>query len=227
MKRTDKQGNPIKVKRRSVGVKHMKTGDRRTIFNHFKRLRGFEAKRDRMVFQTGILTGLRVEEMFHLDVGDLYPEPKPGEPRQVAKFIPVVGKGNVYREVPVSEEFADEVRAYLKAKKAAGESIEPLAPFFCASGGGRLAYRTLQHIVTKHCERAGLVEVDAETHKTKARFSIHNLRDTFAVRWLSSHLADLSAGEAYARLMLIMGHEDIQTTQKYTRYDVHDSDEEV
>lgn len=227
MKRFDKEGNVLKISRRCVAPKYLTVGERRKVLEYLKRLKGFEARRDRMIFQLGMLAGLRVEEMRHTDVGDFYPMPQDG-PRRISNFIPVVGKGNVYREIPLrlSSDLYKEVEAYLKAKKAAGESFDPLAPFFCAPGGARLSYRSLQDIVTRACVKAGLVMVDPQTHRVKARYSIHSLRHTFAVAWLGAH-RNLSAGEAYKKLSLLMGHGDIRTTQKYTLLDIHEADDEI
>lgn len=227
MKRFDKEGNALVISRRCVAPKYLTVGERRKVLEYLKRLKGFEARRDRMIFQLGMLAGLRVEEMRHTDVGDFYPMPQEG-PRRISNFIPVVGKGNVYREIPLrlSSDLYKEFEAYLKAKKAAGESLDPLAPFFCVPGGARLSYRSLQDIVTRACVKAGLVMVDPQTRRVKARYSIHSLRHTFAVTWLGAY-RNLSAGEAYKKLSLLMGHGDIRTTQKYTLLDINEVDDEI
>ena len=225
MKKVHKDGTPVKIQRTSNGIRYMKGQERAKVITFLKdRMRayagkpqGFEAHRDKTIFELGFYTGFRVEEIYHIDIEDVcHPESLPHEIVLKTEII-VVGKGDVLREVPVTKPLRDALESFLKAKRKAGEALKEGAPLFCSFNGSRLAYRSLQSVVERRCSQAGLVDV--VQGKVRSRFSIHALRHTFAVLWLAEH-DYMAPAEAYKRLSIYMGHTDIQTTQKYTRYDV-------
>ncbi|MBI5189918.1 MAG: site-specific integrase [Nitrospirae bacterium] len=216
MKKHRKDGTKIVPKRRSVEPVFITKQDWRRLMGHFKKMHDNEAARDRMVFVTGVLTGLRLEGLQWLDVGDLVQEDAAGR-RTVRGRFTVIEKGDVEREVPISAEFAREVEAYLKIKKHLGEPVELDSPLFCGRGDARIGYSTVQYVVTRRCLGAGLADYSAGP--PRARYSVHDLRHTFAVNWLIEH-KNMGLEVALTRLAGIMGHADIRTTQKYLKVGV-------
>ncbi len=209
-----RNGKKIIPKRKSVAPKYFRPGDKKKVLDHLITLEGFDAKRDIAIFHVGFMAGLRADELFSMTVEDVLPE---------RKTIPVMGKGDVYREVPISAELRKELDDYLRAKEQAGESIDPEAPLWCSWGCRALAYRSVQAVVERRCIQAGLF--DNEDGRQRVRYSTHCMRHTFAIEWLSKH-GGMGTAEAYTKLALIMGHEDVKTTQKYTRFDVTEFEKE-
>ncbi len=210
-----RNGKKIIPKRKSVAPKYFRPGDKRKVLDYLINLKGFDARRDLAIFRVGFMAGLRADELFSMTVEDVLQE---------RKTIPVMGKGDVYREVPISRELREELNDYLKAKQLAGESLDPEAPLWCSSGSKALAYRSIQAVIERRCIQAGLV--DNEDGRQQVRYSTHCLRHTFAIEWLSKH-GGMGTAEAYTKLALIMGHEDVRTTQKYTRFDVTEFEKEA
>ena len=210
-----RNGKKIIPKRKSVAPKYFRPGDKKKVLDYLINLKGFDARRDLAIFHVGFMAGLRADELFSMTVEDVLPE---------RKTIPVMGKGDVYREVPISAELRAALNTYFEAKEEVGESLEPGAPLWCSSGGKPLAYRSVQAVIERRCIQAGLI--DNEDGRQRVRYSTHCLRHTFAIEWLSKH-GGMGTAEAYTKLALIMGHEDVKTTQKYTRFDVTEFEKEV
>ena len=229
MKKINKDGSPVVVKRDGTGFRYLKGQDRAKVITYLKeRIRaysgkwqGFEAHRDKTVFEIGFFAGLRVEEMYHLDMEDVCNAERLPHEIEIRDEIPIIGKGNVYRIVPVCKPLRTALEEFIRAKRKGGvESLAPDAPLFHSFSGKRLAYRSLQSVVERRCYYAGLTE--AVKGRIKSRYSIHDLRHTFAILWLGEH-DYLAPAEAYKKLGQLMGHSDIQTTQKYTLYDVREA----
>jgi len=218
MKKFRKDGSRIEISRKSVEPRFLSDPDRRKLLAHFSRLQGFESVRDKAIFEIAWSTGLRCEELFYFDVEDALEE-NPNGRRTVRSKLPVTGKGEVYREVPVTVDMEAVLTKYLKAKKAAGEPVEMESPVFCAAGGKRLSYRSIQSIVERNCVRSGLIEI--VEGGVKSRYSVHDLRHTFAVEYLKAHRSQGPA-TVYKKLMQIMGHKSISTTMIYTTLELDD-----
>jgi len=150
--------------------------------------------RDRAILETLFSTGLRVSELVNLnrDQVDLK-----------RKEFGVKGKGNKLRVVFLSDTATQWIERYLQSRK---DNFKPL--FIRHSGkvdtqkSGekmRLTARSIQRIVAKYAERAGL-PIEATPH---------TLRHSFAT--------DLLIGGADIRAVQeMLGHESIRTTQIYT-----------
>lgn len=214
MRKFRRDGTKIVPRRKSVAPKYFRPGDKKKLLDCLKKLKGFDARRDLAIFRVGFMAGLRADELFSMTVEDVL---------QARRTIPVMGKGDVYREVPISTELRAELDDYQRAKKRAGESLDPEAPLWCSWSGKALAYRSVQAVIERRCIQAGLVDI--EGGRKRVRYSTHNLRHTFAIEWLTKH-GNMGLSEAYTKLALIMGHEDVRTTQKYTRFDVTEFEEE-
>jgi len=151
--------------------------------------------RDRAILEALFSTGLRVSELISLDVEDINFET--GE-------VGVLGKGRRRRVVFISDSAAEALQNYLKKRR---DEWEPLfirhhgRPVEDDKTGAslRLGVRSVQKIVEKYADRAGLM----------LRPSPHTLRHTFATDLLRRG-ADLRSVQE------MLGHKNVATTQEYT-----------
>jgi len=149
-----------------------------------------EGERNRAMIELMYGGGLRVSETVNLRLGDLYFD---------EGFIRVEGKGGKHRFVPLSdytrkilERYIRYVRSKIRPKKEA-ENI-----LFLNRRGGRLT-RNMVFIFLKNYARAAGIEKN---------ISPHTLRHSFATHLLENG-ADLRS------IQLLLGHENITTTEIY------------
>jgi site-specific recombinase XerD len=157
-----------------------------------------EGKRDRAVLEMFYGCGLRISELWRLNVGDIdYSD----------GLVQVLGKGSKERIVPVGSEAIESLGDYLdkgrpvylrKSKKTEGVSLKK--PLFLNNRGQRLSIRSLSRVVRKHLLECGI---------DPSRCSPHTLRHSFA-----THL--LSGGADLRSVQDMLGHASVRTTQIYT-----------
>jgi integrase/recombinase XerD len=154
--------------------------------------------RDRAILETLYSTGLRRAELCGLDLYDL---DHTGELVRVRQ-----GKGRRDRIVPIGTAALAAIRTYLRdARPELVETPKEPALFVAAITRRRLNVKTLNLIVRKHAEVAGIAK----------RVTPHVLRHTCAT--------DLLRGGADIRqVQAILGHASVATTQTYTRVAVED-----
>jgi len=159
-------------------------------------------ERDRLIFELLYGCGIRNSELVGLDV------------KSIAwgdDAIRVFGKGKKERLVPLGDEAAEAVRAYLplrnarleKAGKAKLTHDGPLLMNARMRGTCRLTTRSVGRIVKKIALSRGLA---ADVHP-------HTLRHAFGTHLLEEG-ADLRA------IQEMLGHERLSTTQRYTQLTV-------
>jgi len=153
-----------------------------------------EGLRDKTILETLFSTGLRVSELVSLNRDQVDLE---------RKEFGVKGKGNKLRVVFLSDTAAQWIERYLQTRK------DHFKPLFIRYSGTvdvqksgekmRLTARSIQKIVEKYAQRAGLpIEVTP-----------HTLRHSFATDLLIS-------GADIRSVQEMLGHESIRTTQVYT-----------
>jgi len=154
--------------------------------------------RDRAILETLYSTSLRRAELCGLDLYDL---DAAGELVRVRQ-----GKGRKDRYVPVGAHALAALRRYIHHARP-GLAAAPKEPalFVAAFTGRRLNVKTLNLLVRKHGEAAGIAK----------RVTPHVLRHTCA-----THL--LQGGADLRHVQAILGHASIATTQIYTRVAVED-----
>jgi integrase/recombinase XerD len=154
--------------------------------------------RDRAILETLYSTGLRRAELCGLDLYDL---DHAGELVRVRQ-----GKGGRDRVVPIGETALAAIRRYLRdARPELVATPKEPALFVAAVTHRRLNVKTLNLLVRKHAEAAGIAK----------RVTPHVLRHTCAT--------DLLRGGADIRhVQAILGHASVATTQIYTRVAVED-----
>jgi integrase/recombinase XerC len=159
-------------------------------------------ERDRMILELLYGCGIRNSELVGIDIPDIHWK---------NDAILVRGKGRKQRFVPLGDEAAAAIRAYLPQRelrlKSAGKAElltdGPLVVNLQARGHARLTTRSVGRIVKRIATSHGL---PADTHP-------HTLRHAFGTHMLEEG-ADLRA------IQEMLGHERLSTTQRYTQLTV-------
>ncbi len=153
-----------------------------------------EGERNRAMFETLYSCGLRVSEMIHLKISDLFFE---------ESFIRVLGKGNKQRFVPINTYtiklitiYKDLVRTKIKVQKGFEDTL-------FLNRRGKVISRNMVFMILKD------LVVKAGIDKN---VSPHTLRHSFATHLLENG-ADLRS------IQQMLGHESITTTEIYMHLD--------
>ena len=158
--------------------------------------------RDRVIFELLYGSGIRNSELCGLDLASIL---------WGDDAIRVFGKGRKERLVPLGDEAAAAIRAYMPERKARLEAAGkgklvhdgPLLMNLRARGTCRLTTRSVGRIVKQIALSRGLA---ADVHP-------HTLRHAFGTHMLEEG-ADLRA------IQEMLGHERLSTTQRYTQLTV-------
>ena len=160
-----------------------------------------EGQRNRAIIEVLFSCGLRVSELTHLRLSDLFLD---------EGYIRVMGKGSKERLVPISNRAVHELQLWfydrnLMTIKAGEEDY-----VFLNRRGAHLTRTMILIMVKRQAEAAGI-------QKT---ISPHTLRHSFATALLEGG-ADLRVIQA------MLGHEDIGTTEIYAHIDTTTLREEI
>ncbi|MBE6712571.1 MAG: recombinase XerC [Ruminococcaceae bacterium] len=153
-------------------------------------------KRDYAILALFLNCGMRVSELCAISLPDL--------PADLSQVI-VTGKGNKQRLVYLNASCQAALRAYLEERKNIPCRDEKA--LFVSRNQRRLSVKTVQWLVYKYLDLAGLGDKG---------YSVHKLRHTAATLIYSTGKVDVRI------LQDILGHEQLNTTQIYT----HVSDEQ-
>jgi integrase/recombinase XerC len=165
-------------------------------------------ERDLALILTGLLAGLRLDELRRADVGDIRTSSGGGA------VIHVRGKADKDRTVPIEAELVSVIEDYLdsrarrfppttRSSARQGLSRWPTnAPLFVGRDGQRITRGTIQSRVRRAFRRAG---PDAQPVRGAL---VHGLRHTYATELAN---ADVSV----YTLMKLLGHESMATSQRY------------
>jgi integrase/recombinase XerD len=116
-----------------------------------------------------------------------------------AGFVRLVGKGAKERVVPMGEKAREAVRAFLSGGRDALLGKRPSSHLFVNRTGRPLSRQGFWKLIKRYGRTAGI----------RRSISPHGLRHAFA-----SHL--LEGGADLRSVQIMLGHEDISTTQIYT-----------
>ena len=153
-----------------------------------------EGIRDRAIIEVLYGCGLRISELCNLRISQLYLEDK---------YIRVKGKGSKERLVPIEGVAIDRVREWLVTRM--GYKVKPSEEdyvFVSLTRGSRLSRISLFVYIKDYAVRAGI----------KKNISPHTFRHSFA-----THL--LEGGANLRAIQMMLGHEDISTTEIYMHID--------
>ena len=158
------------------------------------------SERDLALILTGLLAGLRADELRRADVGDIRTGTGGGA------VIGVHGKGGKDRTVPIEAELPSVIEDYLDSrarrfpttmKSTTGQGLSRWpanAALFVGRDGERITRGTLQSRVKRAFRRAG---PDAQPVRGAL---VHGLRHTYATeRWKASTTCSVSANECVHR----------------------------
>jgi integrase/recombinase XerC len=150
------------------------------------------ALRNMALVQLMLQAGLRVGEVTALTHADLTLKTRSGSVRVRD------GKGRKAREVPLNTTVRRAVQDYLatQPEPSAGE------PIFRSKRGTSLAVRSVQAVVARLAQQAGIARIPV---------SAQTLRHTFARHYLQQHPGKLR------ELADVLGHESLDTTAVYTK----------
>lgn len=145
--------------------------------------------RDHAIVELFYGSGLRLSELHSLNINDVLLE---------AGWISVSGKGNRERQVPLTSPSIAAIDAYLAIRQAAPNENA----LFTSRNGTRLCSRQI----------AKRLEIWAKNQQANQHISPHMLRHSYA-----SHL--LQASRDVRAVQELLGHQNISTTQIYTKLD--------
>ena len=152
-----------------------------------------EDRRNRAIIETLYGCGLRVSELVNLEISRVF---------MTEGYLIVTGKGNKERMVPMSQNSVDEINAYLADRQMLDIKPGEENILFLNRRGHRLTRQMIFTLVRQLAEAAGINRV----------ISPHTLRHSFA-----THL--LEGGANLRAIQMMLGHENLSTTQLYLHID--------
>lgn len=151
-------------------------------------------QRNRVMIETLYACGLRVSELVHLKISNLYFD---------LEVIRVIGKGNKERLVPIGSSAQKYITSYLQHTRSQLTTIHDEDIVFLNRRGRQL---TRVYVFT-------MIKELAKTAGIEKNISPHTFRHSFA-----THL--LEGGADLRVIQDLLGHASITTTEIYTQLDV-------
>lgn len=154
------------------------------------------AIRDYAIITLFLNCGMRLSELVGINIKDItFSECK----------LNVIGKGNKERTIYLNKACMNAIKDYLdNSRPREGIKYDSKDALFLSKRRERISNRTVQHIVKKELQKAGL-----DTQK----YSVHKLRHTAATLMYQYGNTDIRA------LQELLGHKSISTTEIYTHVD--------
>ena len=170
-------------------VTYMTQSEIESVFKRIlKESRPMIKNRDFCIVAMGLGTGLRVSAIVNINIEDI---------DFVTSSIKVIEKGRKTREIKFAENLKNLLLIWIKDREMyfKGENIGPL---FISQRGNRMSVDSVEHLVKKY------------TSHLPKKITPHKLRSSAA---MNLH----GAGVDILTIASILGHENITTTQRYTR----------
>ena len=149
-------------------------------------------ERDYCIVTLFLNCGMRLSELVGINLNDIDRE---------LRSLRVLGKGNKERIIYLNEACQTVLRDYLEIRNSPRYENVQTKALFLSRLNKRISVKTVQWMVYKYLERAGL---------ESKHFSVHKLRHTAATLMYQSGNVDVRV------LKDILGHEQLNTTQIYT-----------
>ena len=150
------------------------------------------AVRDYAIITLFLNCGMRVSELVGIDLSDIDHE---------LRSLRVVGKGNKERIVYLNDACRFAIGDYISERLQSDQSKITTKALFLSGRDQRISVKTVQWMVYKYLDLAGL---------GSKHYSVHKLRHTAATLMYQSGNVDVRV------LKDILGHEQLNTTQIYT-----------
>ena len=160
-----------------------------------------DGQRNRAILETLYSCGLRVSELIELRLSNIYAD---------EGYISVFGKGRKQRIVPIAESALREIRNSLAFRYELDVKHGFEDYVFLNRFGRKLSRIMVFNIVKRYSAEAGVTK----------EISPHTFRHTFA-----THL--LEGGANLRAIQMMLGHEQISTTEIYTKVDKQMLREEI
>ncbi len=155
---------------------------------------GNDKLRDYAIITLFLNCGMRLSELAGINLKDIKDNK-----------LTVVGKGNKERVIYLNSACMKAVDAYIKNERpTSGIKAPHQNALFISRNKQRLSIKTIQHLVKKHLNAAGLDDT---------KYSVHKLRHTAATLMYQHGHVDVRV------LQEILGHTNLATTQIYTHLD--------
>ena len=148
-------------------------------------------ERDYAILLLFLTCGMRLSELVNINLQDIQGD-----------TICLTGKGNKERMVYLSPACHQAIADYLKVRPK--DQVKDRNALFLSKRRQRISNKTVQYLVKKYLEKAGL---------DPAKFSVHKLRHTAATLMYQHGHVDLRL------LQEILGHSQLSTTEIYTHVD--------
>ncbi|MBR6708602.1 MAG: tyrosine recombinase XerC [Clostridia bacterium] len=149
-------------------------------------------ERDFSIVTLFLNCGMRLSELVGINLNDVDRE---------LRSLRVIGKGNKERIVYLNDACRDAIAAYLPHRLPVDWAGPPSPALFLSSRHQRISVKTVQWMVYKYLDMAGL---------ESRHYSVHKLRHTAATLMYQSGQVDVRV------LKDILGHAQLNTTQIYT-----------
>ena len=149
-------------------------------------------QRDYSIIALFLNTGMRLSELVGLNLESFDAD---------ISYIKVLGKGNKERIIYLNDAARDAAISYLKIRLDPRYIRTDINAFFLSGRQQRISNKTVQWIIYKYLDMAGL---------GSKGLSVHKLRHTAATLMYQSGSVDIRV------LKDILGHEQLNTTQIYT-----------
>lgn len=197
------ENNPMLLTERPrIKTKHSVTYmTQKEIESVFKRIakesRPMIKNRDLCIMAMGLGTGLRVSAIVNINIEDI---------DFATNTIKVIEKGRKTREIKFAENLRNLILIWMKDREILFDGDSQSGPLFVSQLKGRMSIDSVEHLVKKYTD-----------HLPK-RITPHKLRSSAA---MNLH----GAGVDIITIASILGHENITTTQRYTK--AYDEDQKA
>ncbi len=171
--------------------KYLSLDESRSLLSHID---GNDKLRDYAIITLFLNCGMRLSELAGINLKDIKDDK-----------LTVIGKGNKERVIYLNKACIQAVDAYIeKERPKEGIKHPHQNALFISRNKQRLSIKTIQHLVKKHLQAAGLDDT---------KYSVHKLRHTAATLMYQHGHVDVRV------LQEILGHTNLATTQIYTHLD--------
>jgi len=162
--------------------------------NLLKSIDGNDKLRDYAIITLFLNCGLRLSELAGINLNSIKDD----------KLV-VIGKGDKERTIYLNKACLDALNSYVENERPK-DGIKALHKnaLFISRNKQRISVKTIQHLVKKHLQAAGL---------DTSKYSVHKLRHTAATLMYRYGNVDVRV------LQEILGHTNLSTTQIYTHLD--------
>lgn len=158
------------------------------------------AMRDKTIIELVFNTGLRIQELRLLNVGDIW---NGCTIRDHLVVRAETAKRCKTREIYINSHIRKVLKGFILWKRTKGETLDLEAALFISKKFNRVGQRTIQDMIEKWFILSGFIDA-----KGKSQYTFHSLRHSFAMN-LRQRSVSLE------RIQKLLGHASLQATGVY------------